>query len=350
MGATSGKGCRLEKLVYDNGGWGEFGMKADRRHGPSRTFYANGRPRSERTFVNGRQHGVSRGWNSRGRLTKEVLYQDDALHGHWKEWNARGKLTRNDKFEFGERVSKGRRRPAVSGVLEKALLPFRKLTAEQAGKQLVSAERSLMQRPLVPVAKKASLPRDRLTSLLRLVTHAPRGESWPEVGGRHLVPLLQVRVDELPVSPPALKGIAFFSVFAPHEYPYALVVQVAATLRDLVPLVVPENILLLKPAVIGWKQGSAEYPNSNDLPPGLRAYAEDKAPRSPLLRKQGRFETRVGGWPCWLQSTAMRGFGDFIAQIDHRDFDDWDAFACTTQFYLFRKPGSKAIWSYCEMT
>src|SRR5215831_11192034 len=44
------------------------------------------------------------------------------------------------------------------------------------------------------------------------------GEEWPLNGGQPMIPLLQVRTDELPYRPDTLEGIALFNVFiGPRE-------------------------------------------------------------------------------------------------------------------------------------
>lgn len=340
----------IKRIDYDDGGWGEFEEKDGVAHGWTRTYHSNGKPHWLRFHVNGREHGISRTWIPRGQLIEETGYQDGELHGHWKEWNSRGALTRNDRFAFGECISDRPRRRAY-GYQSLLLEPFRRKVSSEAAKLSGLALKKLRLMAAVPVKRKRAGDRSRISSWLCDVTHGPRGKIWPTVGDIPMVPMLQLRVDQLPAVPPGLKGIAFLALFAPREYPIhdgqdELMIWTTKSLRELQPLDTPRGSRLDKPRSITWKL-DAEYPNLSDLPAGLKAHLEDHEPRSPLLRRTARIRTRVGGWPGWIQSTELKGFGEIILQFDTVDTWKWMP-SGNPNFYLYKSRKTKRFHTISE--
>lgn len=66
-------------------------------------------------------------------------------------------------------------------------------------------------------------PTESITSYFGGRFVAGPGEGWPLNGGQPMIPLLQVRTDELPCRPRALQGIALFNVFVgPRQLPLDL--------------------------------------------------------------------------------------------------------------------------------
>jgi hypothetical protein len=347
-----GMKINIERREYQDGGWGEFEKKKGKHHGRWRVFFPDGKLMWERHHVNGREHGTSRTWNRQGRLLEEKTYQDNVLHGRWKEWNAKGRLMRDDSFAFGERTRVGGRRKAAIGQQNLLLEPFRRRTASQSAPLRDRALKELKLPAVLPVKRKRLGERERVSSWIGLVTHAPRGRAWPSQRGEPFVPLLQIRIDELPAVPPGLKGIAFMALLAPANFPVhdgqdELVIWTANSLSGVMPLDVPRHSLRDKPQTLSWKL-EPEYPSGNDLPPGLRAYLEDHAPRSAILRRSAKARTRVGGWPGWLQWTQLSHFGEIILQFDTADVYDWMPNG-NPNFFLYKdeKSGKFRTFSEC---
>jgi len=94
-------------------------------------------------------------------------------------------------------------------------------------------------------------------------------ESWPESENGPMLPLLQIRVSELPFVPDVLKKIQVLSVFIDQQQPPKENPSVNGTawrirtydyLKDLEPLVQPETSSSLKLLPIRWDLTPTEGP------------------------------------------------------------------------------------------
>jgi hypothetical protein len=158
------------------------------------------------------------------------------------------------------------------------------------------------------------------------------GEGWPQNGGEPMIPLLQVRTDELPYCPPALDGIALFNVFiGPRELPLDLpaesgdgwLLRSYPSLDGLAPLAPPAEPGV-RPFPVRWRLSETEGPQWQDAW-GLYDLAEFNKLEDAIDlfydRYQRHYQTKVGGWPSYIQSSV--GSEDYVFQIGSEEKPRW---------------------------
>lgn len=94
------------------------------------------------------------------------------------------------------------------------------------------------------------------------------------------------------------------------------------------PLEAPSTLLLADDLI--------SYPDENDLPSGLKVFLEDSSDPEQVLTQEDseKLNSRLGGWPGWLQSGRLSGFGKFAFQVDSLDVENWDCGDCTIHYFF----------------
>ena len=85
------------------------------------------------------------------------------------------------------------------------------------------------------------------------------------------------------------------------------------------------------------------YPDENDSPPGLKVFLEDSGDPEQFLTQEDseKLNSRLGGWPGWLQFSRLSGFGKFAFQVDSLDVENWDCGDCTIHYFFLN--GSEGV-------
>jgi hypothetical protein len=340
---------KIQRIDYPDGRYDLFGKKDDKNHGPWQTFYKNGKPHINRTFVNGREDGHSTTHKENGQLLDEKFYRYGELHGIWRQWSETGELIHSAEFEYGDSID---RKLPLSGELEVLLDQIRRIPPEVAAEKHDALIPELARYSAMVVEAREKEVSELPASWLGNITHLGDGEEWPIVDSQPMVPLLQIRTSELPIKLNCLDDIEVISIFGPHEFPLEngieeLEIKVYGKNDKLMPVVAPKGCFRRKPVKISFNK-VLEYPSKNDLAPGLKIYLEDNNPESTILEHETEISTKVGGWPAWLQFTRLHGQGEWVLQLDSCDFEDWDA-GDATVFYCFYNPVNKLWWSSAEM-
>lgn len=156
------------------------------------------------------------------------------------------------------------------------------------------------------------------------------GEQWPLNNGQPMIPLLQVRTDELPYRPADLNSVALFNVFVgPQELPVDIaengagwILRSYSGLDGLSPLASAHS--LVRPFPVRWRMSELEGPQWQDAW-GLQDLTEfNRIPNSTDLfydRYKRHEYTKVGGWPSYIQSPVDSG--DFVFQIGSEEKPGW---------------------------
>jgi hypothetical protein len=171
-------------------------------------------------------------------------------------------------------------------------------------------------------------PDDPLTSWLGAVKVALPGEGWPMEAQEPMLALAQVNVDELPIRPPALAGVALVTLFVgPRKLPIDepngsnWCLRTYATTTDLQPLDAPPPVRagdpkLRKGEAVAYKAFPVQWREVTDWPSHDDVDTdEDLDPPHPGFK--------VGGWPLCVQHEVSWEEGDerldevdFVMQID----------------------------------
>jgi uncharacterized protein YwqG len=179
-----------------------------------------------------------------------------------------------------------------------------------------------------------------------------RGEAWPECNGRPMIPLVQVRCEEVPVKRPGLKRIALLTVFIDEDVEAdvstdadaSLVVRQYARLSSLRPLEPPSEVKRYKHSRIEWKKVD-DYPGGSDMreiltPDEWKLVRELKrGGENPFTHHPG---IKIGGWPTPVQVSVAED-ESYTMQID----SDYNyMFGDSGILYLFRSddPHWDARW------
>jgi hypothetical protein len=159
-------------------------------------------------------------------------------------------------------------------------------------------------------------------------------ELWPLNDGEPMLPLLQVRTDELPYVPAPLAGVALFTAFAgPRKLPVDLpapngsgwLIRCYNSLDGLEPLGgAPRSHL--RPFPIRWSLPTSEGPGWQDAWHLTDLSAFNELPDAVDLlshRYTHASSTKVGGWPSYIQGIPPQSGGDFVFQIGSEEKSNW---------------------------
>lgn len=192
------------------------------------------------------------------------------------------------------------------------------------------------------------------------------GELVPvsEHSGRPMHPLVQIRVDELPETPPALSKLALLNIWidledisptdAENGNGYA--VRAYPSIADLVPIGPGYRESARLPTFpVRWCANVLEQPSWDDiafeLPSSVaRSGSADWFFESQYAREADKYRRRspvkLGGWPKWFQGENWPVDGEFCLQIDSTDKGRLHV-GDSGSIYVFRTPGGWAVRSDC---
>lgn len=157
---------------------------------------------------------------------------------------------------------------------------------------------------------------------------AQAGEEWPEWEGEPMLPLLQVRIDELPYCPPALDGIALFNVFIRRdrmpdpgtENGQMWVMRSYSSLEGLVPMVMPEGFRI-RPFPVRWHLAESEGPTweaALELSETMKQFSELEDSVDLFHDRYDQHGlTKIGGWIGTIQGSY--GNPNFVFQISSEE-------------------------------
>lgn len=196
-------------------------------------------------------------------------------------------------------------------------------------------------------------PAEPITSYFGGQFVAETGEEWPQNGSRPMLPLLQVRTDELPYRPEALEEIALFNVFiGPRELPIDLpaengngwLLRSYPSLAKLSPLVGPAESQV-RPFPIRWHLSETEGPQWDDAW-GLHDLTEFNGLEDAIDlfydRYNRHFYTKVGGWPSYIQSSI--GSDGYVFQIGSEEKPRWMWGDNGNGYFFFREGKWLLYW------
>jgi hypothetical protein len=182
---------------------------------------------------------------------------------------------------------------------------------------------------------------------------ARAGEEWPLNGGEPMIPLLQVRTDELPYRPEALEGIALFNVFiGPRELPLDLpaangqgwVIRTYPSLEGLSQLAPPAEPQI-RSFPVRWHLSSTDGPQWDDAW-GLYDLSEFNRLNDTVHLFYDRYDqhphTKVGGWPAYTQSSI--GSDDYVFQIGSEEKPHWMWGDNGNGYFFFRNGQWSLSW------
>jgi hypothetical protein len=179
-------------------------------------------------------------------------------------------------------------------------------------------------------------------------------ESLPLWHGVEMFPLLQVRIDELPVVPQPLHHVAMLVVYMnrstiPFNKPHGdgWLIREYATLDGLVPL--PAVDMPYRPFPISWRKVEDDMPGWEDASElmDMTAISRDEAAADRFFQDFGPYNgMKFGGYPRDLQHSA--GLDSFVFQIDSDAKSGWN-WAGDGVAYFHCADGQEWRFS-CQMT
>ncbi len=184
----------------------------------------------------------------------------------------------------------------------------------------------------------------------------PEGEPWPESRNGVLVPLLQIRVSELPYVPDSLGASALVQVYVnglklPPDQPApagsAWTIKVFKSLDGLSLRSTPSGADQLRPFPVRWHLSETEAPSWDDAWGNDRDHDQflelEDAVQLFYTRYQNHAYTKIGGWPFWIQG-ARSCEGDFVMQIASEEKPCW-MLGDNGSLYIFNKDGDwSLVW------
>jgi hypothetical protein len=295
-----------------------------------------------------RQEGFERHWDERGRLREESHYHLDQIHGLWRKWDEHGNEEIIGDFLYGNERQNYEKWPPRKHSNYERVFPFWRWEPEQFRAEWNTVASALTLPTWRLVADPNRPFRDETGACYFNYANLGRvDEDWPSHEGVPLVPLVQLDCRGLAPLPHFLEGTEFLTMFARPDPQCRedVVIRTYGPGEPLRPLTPPPTAILQQPAFIAISPAEASYPDHNDLPPGLKALLEDEWPDSPLIQPQSnRFDSRIGGWPGWLQESGVYTYGELMLQLDRLDVPTLRG-GDSAVHYFFR---DEAVWTWAS--
>ena len=200
-------------------------------------------------------------------------------------------------------------------------------------------------------------PDDPLTSWFGGRFVASPDSPWPTSANGPMIPLVQIRISELPYVPPAFSTAALAQVFIDRaELPLDLpapagegwAIRIFNELSPLVPQGTPAAADLVRAFPIRWHLSATEGPSWEDAFDGREHEDFMLLPEAIDLfydRYKNHSRTKVGGWPGWIQS-SVDGGGEFVLQIASEEKPRWMA-GDNGNLYVFHRSGDWFLYWDC---
>lgn len=183
-----------------------------------------------------------------------------------------------------------------------------------------------------------SSPNGLELSLMGGITLSTKDERWPQASdGVYLSPLIQFRIKDLPQVPSYLQDIDYLMIFTHpegcHEDSDTLRIRAYPKNSKMIPLTKPQGVID-NPKAIQF-QHAFDFP-SNEMPKDVREYLSQKYP-NPKQRTpyECYSETKILGWPSWIQWGTIPPGSELIVQIDEYGEKYWNWGDCPS-LYIFR--------------
>ena len=341
--------AEIRTIRYDDGRWCEQQYVDGKLHGTWTVFYVNGQKEWERQHARGRKEGYFRRWDVAGRLIEEQWYHLNELHGRWRRWDEAGQEEIVGDFYFGYPRQAFDR--TLNTDFNTLIKPHYGLEPADFAGRIASFPQTLRQKTIrMKKDTQQSLDLSVRGSFWNHVNVLGAGEDWPCFSGDPLFPILQINCADVTLKNNPLADFSFVTLFAAAggvlvDFGEDIVVRAYGRDEELVeieppcdPLEAPSKLLLADDVI--------SYPDENDLPPGLKEFLEDSGDPEQVLTQEDseKLNSRLGGWPGWLQSGRLSSFGKFAFQVDSLDVANWGCGDCTIHYFFLDRPSSSFSW------
>jgi hypothetical protein len=189
--------------------------------------------------------------------------------------------------------------------------------------------RMVMRRPIIAEIGGFRPPTDPLASWFAQGVYRP-GEDTKDQRGRQMFPLLQIRVLDLPVVPPAFAGLAVVVVWitpgiSPNEFDDGIGWRVVehADEAGLVPFALPFPAPT-RPFPIRWRDGEPERPGWEEAGEYMDAETvlDDDGAHDAFHGLPHHCHTKIGGFPTEIQHFVSNA-DSFVFQIGSEEKPRW---------------------------
>ncbi|MGG6893738.1 DUF1963 domain-containing protein [Rhizobium sp. BR 315] len=190
------------------------------------------------------------------------------------------------------------------------------------------------------------------------------GEMVPvcEQSGRPMHPLVQIRVDELPETPPVFSGLALLNLWIDleniplnaAENGKGFAVRTYETISDLVAVGPGYRESADAPTFpVVWRTSGLEQPSWDDIAFEIPTNVARSSNSEWFFESQYAVQTnkyraacpvKLGGWPTWIQGENWPEDAEFCLQVDSTDKGHFHV-GDSGSIYVFRTPRGWAIRS-----
>jgi hypothetical protein len=339
----------IRTIKYDDGRWCEQQYVGGKLHGTWTVFHANGQKDWERLHSNGRHEGYLRKWDDSGRLIEEYWLHLNVMHGLWRTWNEAGVEEIVNDFYFG--YPRKTFDETTNADFNAFIKPYYGLEPAEFSTKIQEILPNIRRKSLR--MKKFSQPRMDLAfrgSFWNHVNILGAGEEWPYFRGQPLFPIIQIKCADIPLSDNPLSEFSFVTLFSiagdvPANFGEDIVVRFYRSDEKLVTAKPPSNPLDC-PTELSFCEELISYPDENDLPPGMKVFLDDFGDPENVLCQDEKLNSRLVGWPGWIQNGRLSGFYKFAFQVDSLDVENWDCGDCSIH-YFFLNPGMDGF-EWCQ--
>ncbi|WP_342267390.1 hypothetical protein [Candidatus Tisiphia endosymbiont of Empis tessellata] len=175
------------------------------------------------------------------------------------------------------------------------------------------------------------------SSIIGDINICTKGEGWPtDNNSTLLVPVIQIRILDLPFIPKSVEDVKYIAVFIypedgiSYDDSSTLCIRVYKD-EDLELLIKPKEINA-SPRLAKFSK-IIDFPQREDMPQEVEKYLDDLYPNIEQIPYQCEVSDKLFGWPAWCQVSELSECDELIIQLT--DYDNkWINGDCPT-IYIF---------------
>jgi hypothetical protein len=189
--------------------------------------------------------------------------------------------------------------------------------------------------------------------------HMMADEPWPKHNSKDMIPVIQIRVDELPVVPPQIASFALVTLFVsqghlpidfPSENGEGWLIRTYNSLDGMIPKAPPVPFSIPRSFQIRWILRENEGPGWLEI---LELVDDPDIGRNNDFFEAclGRYDkhplTKVGGWPATIQQPQHTVDAPFVFQVASEEKPRWMLGDNGSMYFFLDKHGRWTMYWDC---
>ncbi|MCC8371737.1 MAG: hypothetical protein LN568_03150 [Rickettsia endosymbiont of Pseudomimeciton antennatum] len=189
------------------------------------------------------------------------------------------------------------------------------------------------------------------SSIIGDVNICTKGEGWPTANNSTLlVPVIQIRISDLPFVPKSVEDIKYITIFIYPEdgisYYDSSTLCIRVYKDEALELLKKPEEINASPRLVKFSK-IIDFPSREDMPQELEKYLDDLYPNIEQMPYQCEVSDKLFGWPFWCQDSELSECDELIIQLTDYD-DEWVNGDCPT-IYIFRNIKTGKFYGTMQM-